>query len=126
MTNTYNPTLPSNKDKVRRLVGDIASPWEFSDEEISFFLAENDQRLYGTAADLCEAWVAHNVLAKPTSYLRGGIQVTRTPGAMKEIAEMFRQRDLMSDGNFEVITEFAYDHFTLDRILADRALTSDE
>lgn len=124
MPSTYDSALSTNKDKVRRLVGDTAAPFEFSDEEIDWFLSDNNDRLLGAAADVLDAWASKNIFVKPTSYLRGGIQVTRTPSIMLEQAARMRERDINSVG--EVWTEFAHDHFSLERILADRALTNED
>jgi hypothetical protein len=39
MAAAYVNTLPTAKDRVRRLIGDVAAPWTFQDEEIVALLA---------------------------------------------------------------------------------------
>jgi len=40
MATTYDSTLPTAKDRIRRMIGDRRSPWRFDDEEIVATLAE--------------------------------------------------------------------------------------
>jgi len=51
----YDKTLPTDRDKVRLLIGDTNNDvLLMEDEEIEFLLTNNNSALYLTAADACE------------------------------------------------------------------------
>lgn len=58
MPSTYDDSLPTSKDHVRFLIGDVTSPFEMSDEGIATILADtgitgNDQAMRHIAAADC-------------------------------------------------------------------------
>jgi len=60
MASTYDPTLPTSKDKVRLLIGDNdPASFQMQDEEIGFFISSENGNLYGAAASACRALAAH-------------------------------------------------------------------
>lgn len=119
---SYDENLVTVRDKVRLLIGDNSATEHFQDTELDFFVSENGDRPYAAAAAALETWAAQ-MASRPTSYMRGGIQVSRSPGELRTMADMLRARDNVAGGDFEQLTEIAYDETTLNQILADRALT---
>lgn len=60
MAFTYNDTLPTAKDKVRMLIGDIGpTSFDVSDEAIAFFLDQNNNLIIASARDAVSAVMAH-------------------------------------------------------------------
>jgi hypothetical protein len=69
MTWTYNSSLPTNKDKVRALVGDVDdNDHLIEDELIAVFLVDTNQNIYRAAAMGCAT--AAQILVG-----RGGVQI---------------------------------------------------
>ena len=63
----YDPALLKDEDKVRRLIGDVDNDdLIFEDSEIEYYLSINNDDLYSTAADLCEAILGE--FARETNY----------------------------------------------------------
>jgi hypothetical protein len=55
MTNTYTGTLTSKLEQVRFEFGDTTIPFKFTDEEISYVIAE-EYSVFNSAARLCEIY----------------------------------------------------------------------
>lgn len=55
----YDPSVPTDRDKVRFLIGDTDNDnLMLSDDEVAFTLSENADDLYLTAASLCKSIAA--------------------------------------------------------------------
>lgn len=73
MSHTYDSTLPDERDHVRFLIRDVASPWIFEDEEIDATL--DAQMSTGTARRYYAAAEILSLLAMSMATTRGDIGV---------------------------------------------------
>ena len=60
----------SNKDEVRFLVGDVSSPWQSSDEEISYLLGKSSNQVYLASVQVCRR-VANRLFGRGVIALDG-------------------------------------------------------
>lgn len=82
-------------------------------------MSQTDQDLYSAAVDALEAWAA-KMGSRPVSYSRGGVSVTRSPQQLRDLADMYRNKSQLL--TLEVLTAYAYDSFTLQRIIQEKIL----
>ena len=93
MANTFNTSSPTNKDYVRIIIGDTATPWEFSDEEITMFLdfEGDDVRLASARAHETLATKSAN---SASSYGFSGttsVSINPAPNTHRQLAKQLRE-----------------------------------
>jgi hypothetical protein len=130
MTWSFDDTLPTAKDRIRDLIGDIneATPI-LSDESIGVYLAggAQEQANESLAAACCLEKMAARVAGRATSISEGGSSVSWGDIAKRyrEQAAQLRSLDAVGDGSglFE-IAEFAVDEFSARELLRNDLLRS--
>lgn len=99
MASTYDNTLSTSRDRVRFLLGDVATPWEFDDNEIDWVLTEQDNEYLAAArllSGLAARWAGkgRGIDSKRVSRLRvqyGGLGTAAVNAALNRRVVELRQ-----------------------------------
>lgn len=92
MTTTYDPSLAAPKDRVRQLVGDTASPWNFTDEAINYWVGELGSER-AAAAQLADSMAA-SYSRRPKLEIDGfSIDYTAQSKQWRDLADQLRSSE---------------------------------
>lgn len=95
---TYDPALPTDKDRVRFLVGDTDTTWQqLQDEEIAYLVAQrSDVQL--AAADAARGLAAKYARQVDTSNLSLSVSASERATAYYELADRLEANSLRTSG----------------------------
>lgn len=104
MTADYSTALATDKDKIRLMIGDTASPWKLQNEEISYFAALHTPNL-NVAAAACADAIAAVYASRADSIGNMSLSISYGDLARKyrELADRLRAQPTL-DGNLTVTT----------------------
>lgn len=88
--------LTTNVGKVRLIIGDITSPYVFTNIEITYFLTANSSNLNLAAADALAAWMAKYAAAPDSEKIGDYAYTQKIIQNMNKLQKELREKDAMS------------------------------